>query len=207
MLPALFDLAASSPSNLSILCDEINSTLNGKPWSKQALSTMTKLDSTLRESMRINSFVTVALQRQVVHPDGVTTPQGIHLPCGTAVASPGHPVHQDPDIYGPDAREFKPFRFAEQRSSNEGDDTKEYLKKAKMSFPTTSSSYLAFGHGRLACPGRFFASNELKLMVAWIALNYEIEHLDTRPPDQWFGLIRTPDMKAKIRVRRRKGTV
>ncbi|KAK8030950.1 ent-kaurene oxidase [Apiospora arundinis] len=37
---------------------------------------------------------------------------------------------------------------------------------------------MAFGYGKHACPGRFFAANEIKLILAHILLQY-----DLRMPD------------------------
>jgi cytochrome P450 len=68
---------------------------------------------------------------------------------------------------------------------------------------STSADYLSFGHGRHACPGRFFAANELKLLLAYMVLNYDIEPLEKRPDGKWVGTVCLPDMKATIKVRRR----
>lgn len=39
---------------------------------------------------------------------------------------------------------------------------------------TVSPSNLTFGYGRHACPGRFFAANEIKMIVGRALLNYDI---------------------------------
>ncbi|KIJ13765.1 hypothetical protein PAXINDRAFT_13311 [Paxillus involutus ATCC 200175] len=54
---------------------------------------------------------------------------------------------------------------------------------AKHSFVSTNPEYLVFGHGRHARPGRFFAANELKSMLAHVVLSYDIKLEDnaTRP--------------------------
>ncbi|KAL9597715.1 MAG: hypothetical protein Q9219_004972 [cf. Caloplaca sp. 3 TL-2023] len=41
-------------------------------------------------------------------------------------------------------------------------------------FATTDGNNLHFGHGKYACPGRFFASNEIKLILATIILKYDM---------------------------------
>jgi hypothetical protein len=56
-------------------------------------------------------------------------------------------------------------------------------------------------------PGRFFASQQLKLVLAYIALNYEIKSLPSRPANLWFINTHGPPLDAKISVRRREGTV
>jgi cytochrome P450 len=197
---AILELAASKQEYIDELRAEIEGVLaeHGGEWNKRALAKMQKLDSVMRESARLNSFVTIGLSRAVVAKDGIVTPSGVRIPRGLTVNVPSYPVFRDSDIY-PDAQEFKPFRFAEQRS----DESVEYVKRAAKAFATTSTDYLAFGHGRNACPGRFFASNELKLMLAHLVLSYDIEVGGDRPRNSWFGLNRVPPLQATIRIKKR----
>ncbi|XXG99759.1 L-threo-3-deoxy-hexylosonate aldolase [Hypoxylon texense] len=227
---ALLDLAGStSPEQLDELRAEVGSVLaaHGGVWNKRALAAMEKLDSVMRESQRVNSFVTIATARKVVKEGGITTPSGVRVPKGVVLCAPAYPVFHDPEKY-PEPYEFRPFRFAEKRAvpttttttagdnSNGGDGDGEkggkkdnnngssYVQRARQAFATTSPEYAAFGHGRHACPGRFFAASELKLMLAYLVTHYDIERLDRRPANFWFGMNRIPPMKATIRVRRRR---
>lgn len=59
------------------------------------------------------------------------------------------------------------------------------------------------GHGKLSCPGRFFAVQEIKLMMALMLQRYEIEYLPAKPEDVWMGNFKTPNTTLKMRVRRR----
>lgn len=43
----------------------------------------------------------------------------------------------------------------------------------KWQFVTTSADHLAFGHGRHSCPGRFFAANEIKVILTYLLLGFE----------------------------------
>jgi hypothetical protein len=54
------------------------------------------------------------------------------------------------EIY-PDPEVFDGFRFSKLRESEESG-------SAKYQVITTTLDYLPFGHGRHACPGRFFAA-------------------------------------------------
>ncbi|KAL2019156.1 hypothetical protein VTK56DRAFT_10028 [Thermocarpiscus australiensis] len=197
---AILDLAASKQEYIDELRSEIESVLAeyGGEWNKRALARMEKLDSVFRESARLNSFATVGMSRRVVAKDGLVTPSGVKVPRGATIAVPSYPVLHDSDVY-PDAHEFKPFRFAEQRS----DEKVEYVKRATKAFASTSNEYLAFGHGRNACPGRFFAANELKLMLAHMVLNYDIDIKGSRPRNMWFGLNRVPPLQATVRIKKR----
>jgi hypothetical protein len=56
-------------------------------------------------------------------------------------------------------------------------------------------------------PGRFFAAQQLKLVLAYIALNYDIKPIPFRPTNLWFVNTQGPPLDSKISVRRREGTV
>lgn len=55
-------------------------------------------------------------------------------------------------------------------------------------------------------PGRFFASQQLKLTLAYIALNYEIQRIPSRPENSWFVGSSGPPLGDTVYVRRRPGT-
>lgn len=59
------------------------------------------------------------------------------------------------------------------------------------------------GHGKRSCPGRFFAVQEIKLMMAYMLQEYEVEYLKAKPVSTWMGAFSMPNTSAKIRVRRR----
>jgi hypothetical protein len=56
----------------------------------------------------------------------------------------------------------------------------------------------------VASPGRFFVAHELKLVMAYLLLNYDIKLINERPKSQWFGHVIMPPLKAEIEIRRRK---
>ncbi|KAK6856185.1 hypothetical protein PG995_008336 [Apiospora arundinis] len=53
-----------------------------------------------------------------------------------------------------------------------------YKTREQYQFVTVTKENMAFGYGKHACPGRFFAANEIKLILAHILLQY-----DLRMPD------------------------
>jgi hypothetical protein len=55
-------------------------------------------------------------------------------------------------------------------------------------------------------PGRFFAANQLKLLLAQIVTNYEIEPIAVRPENKWLNNTIGPPIFDSIRIRRRPGT-
>lgn len=43
----------------------------------------------------------------------------------------------------------------------------------KAQLVATSAEQLTFGHGQYACPGRFFAANEIKIALCHLLLKYD----------------------------------
>lgn len=212
----LLDLVYAGRENgegyIAELREEISAATTGQqqPWDKYSLAAMPKLDSTLRESQRLNTMVTVNMMRVVVAPDGITTPSGVYLPRGTAVATHSYSMMRDPNIY-PDPDVFKPFRFAEKRGVVQGEqkegeeNNSSNLERASLVFATTGFDYTPFGHGRNACPGRFFASVESRLLLAYIVMHYDFVIQDGRPGNDWFSLSQAAPMNGTIKIKRRAG--
>jgi cytochrome P450 len=73
-------------------------------------------------------------------------------------------------------------------------------------FVTTSSDHMLFGHGQHACPGRFFASNEVKIALCHLLLKYDWRFVpgSGRPEPQSFESGIGVNPKGKVEYRRRK---
>lgn len=213
----LFDLVSSDPSQqyLEGIREEATRVLaeEGGHWTKSGLAKCHRSDSAVRESMRISNFMTRGLLRKVVAAGGIKNRAGgWQAPKGAYVGTDVHSVQHDPLIY-PSPDYYDAFRFSrprEEANSNSDSsspvDTTETLRLKNTGIVTTSDTFLPFGHGRHACPGRFFVALELKMLLAYMVMNYEIEPLPTRPPNKWFGQTLIPPMKATIKVRRRDTT-
>jgi cytochrome P450 len=190
----LFDLFSSPHASEYVeeIREEISQVLkeNGGKWSKAAVAKLVKTDSAIRESLRISTFLAHGMQRLVIGPKGVTTTNGLHLPYRSLLATSTCSIHHDDDVYK-DAMTYKAFRFCQPEGPS-------------LPIVTTSDQFLAFGHGRHACPGRFFAAVELKLLMAYILMNYDVKRLETRPKNFVMSATILPPMKATISVKRRK---
>ncbi|KAI1787506.1 cytochrome P450 [Ganoderma leucocontextum] len=159
----LYDLAAM-PECIQPLREEIEAVVATDGWSKAAIDKMRKLDSIFRESSRYHGISLIALPRKVTRD--ITLNDGTFVPKGTVLAAAARPAHHDEANYV-NADVFDPFRFAKMRE-REGE-------SAKHQFVKTSVDLVSFGHGRHACPGRFFAASVLKAMLAYIILNYDLK--------------------------------
>jgi len=70
-----------------------------------------------------------------------------------------------------------------------------------------SADNLNFGHGIHACPGRFFASNEIKTVLVHLLLNYDIKMMDgekSRPENLYRQLSVSPDGRKKLYFKKRQ---
>jgi ent-kaurene oxidase len=65
---------------------------------------------------------------------------------------------------------------------------------------------MAFGYGRHACPGRFFASDEIKAITIYLLNNYDIKFAEgqTRPKSLEVETQFLPDHTATILCKKRK---
>lgn len=121
-----------------------------------------KLDSFLRESMRLCPNKLVNMARIVQKP--VTLSTGHVLPAGTRIGVPVYHVMTSPStVQSYDesagmapASEFDGFRFYKlrQRDGNEN----------KFHYISSTADYLAWGAGTHSCPGRFFSSTAIKVL-------------------------------------------
>ena len=57
---------------------------------------------------------------------------------------------------------------------------------------------------QFSSPGRWLVAHQLKLLLAYIVLNYDIQHVAERPTNIVFGDSIVPRPSAKMTVRRRK---
>ncbi|KDQ49529.1 hypothetical protein JAAARDRAFT_165601 [Jaapia argillacea MUCL 33604] len=191
---ALFHLAAN-PQYIQPMREEVEAIVNEEGWSKAAMQKMKKLDSFLKETQRYNGISCLSMTRKVLQP--FTFSDGTQVPAGHTISAAATPVHHN-DLNYPDADVFDGFRFANMREED-GEGT-------KHQFVSTGADYVPFGHGKHACPGRFFAANELKAMLAHLVINYDmkLENESVRPPDCWFVMNLTPNLTAEVMFRKRR---
>ncbi|PNP80129.1 hypothetical protein FNYG_06497 [Fusarium nygamai] len=149
------------PELVEAVRKEIVEVLNKEGWSKKALFNMKLLDSVIKEAQRLKPITAAIMNRKA--KDRVTLPGGLVLEKGDRCMSDLGSIY-DPNIY-PDPETFDGYRFLRMRSDPE--------MESKAHLVSTSSVHMGFGHGRHACPGRFFASNEAKLLLVHLIYRYD----------------------------------
>ncbi|KAI4185316.1 MAG: hypothetical protein L6R41_004203 [Letrouitia leprolyta] len=214
----LLDVVASDPSHhyLAGIREEVIRVLaeeEGGKWTKTSLNRCHRADSALRESLRVSNFMSRNVQKKVLAREGVENKyEGWRAPMGSYIAVDMHNPQHDPSIY-PEPENYDAFRFSRAREMEvekgvgDGSEGNPSVSGGNTSALTTSGIFLPFGHGRHACPGRFFIAVEIKLMLAYMVMKYEIEPMALRPRNRWLGGIRLPPTKAVMRVKRREEMV
>ncbi|KAF8184070.1 cytochrome P450 [Mycena galopus ATCC 62051] len=208
---ALYDLAAY-PEHIDPMREEVQRVISEDGWTKAAIGKMHKVDSFLRESQRMHIVeprALVALSLEVVAPEGFTFTDGTMVPHDSYLSVSGMAIHYDEDKYTL-ASKFDGFRFARLHDERSRDEHSAF----NYHMVSTSDEFLAFGHGRHACPGRhvfqpmrpFFATTQLKTILAHFVLNYDIKPQTegVRTPDIRSGLFKLPDPRGKIWIRKRE---
>lgn len=102
---------------------------------------------------------------------------------------------RDTDIYEkPD--EFDGYRFERMRN--------DAAKQNQAHLVSTGPAHLGFGHGQHACPGRFFAANEIKVALCHLVMKYDWKLAPGYNPRLFeYGFSVGVDQSARVMVRRR----
>lgn len=232
----LVELAAD-PELAEVLRKEVLSiTLDGKLPSTQ-LSELDKMDSVMRESARVNPFsyrkqpkaraprccsraswpahllllidlanlstcpvIIVVLYRRVMQPLQLSA--GPLLPAGTNICVDAHHINFSPELWE------RPFEFDGLRHHRARQKQKERSgKKNSFRFANLAADYPGWGDGLQACPGRAFADNTLKIILARLLIQYEFRlrpgegkpKKGSMPNGSMY-----PDVKARIMFRSRR---
>jgi benzoate 4-monooxygenase len=106
------------------------------------------LDAIIKETMRIHSTSSLGLPR-VVPPGAGISLANTHFPQGTVLSVPAYTIHHSAAIWGPDAGEFRPERWANVTEAQK-------------------NAFIPFSYGPRACVGRNVAEMELALIVGTV---------------------------------------
>ncbi|KAF2010704.1 cytochrome P450 [Aaosphaeria arxii CBS 175.79] len=188
---------ANEPEQIDRLREEIVRVLGAEGLKKSALFNMKLLDSALKETQRVKPNGLLVMRRMAT--------QRINLPDGLVIRK-GERVTTDasnminPEIYE-NPKKYNIDRYARMR------DNPETANKAHL--VSTGTDNLTFGHGIHACPGRFFAANEIKVALCHLLLKYDWRLADrtSLEPMRTIGVMTTLDPRNLLEYRRRKEEV
>ncbi|KAL2038431.1 hypothetical protein N7G274_008770 [Stereocaulon virgatum] len=193
----LYDLVAR-PEYITPIRDEIRevSKEDGAwmKWEKPSFTKLRKLDSFMRESQRFNPPTLISMHRVMMQDhqfaDGTVIPRNAHVSMAV------NAIQNDPEVT-PEPRTFDGLRYYKLRQQ----DCESHLHQ----FSTTQEKILNFGHGANSCPGRFFASLEIKIILVRLIMDYEYKFPDGkgRPENVRAHEFIFPNPEGELLMRRR----
>ncbi|KAI6092926.1 cytochrome P450 [Hypoxylon rubiginosum] len=192
---ALLDIC-EYPGVAQQLRDEIIEVISENGWAKTSLYKLKLMDSFLKEGQRLRPMGQASMQRYVERE--VTLSDGTVLPKGSRIMVASN--YMDPTIYS-EPEKFDAARFLKMRQQPG--------QEHSWQFVSTNPAHILFGHGQHACPGRFFASNEVKIALCHLLLKYDLRFVpnEGRPAPRIFEAVNGVDQKSRIQMRRRKAEI
>jgi cytochrome P450 len=161
------------------LRDELDAA-GGVSATPEKICSLPYLDATIKEVMRLRPVVP-AVGRVLQRP---MTIGGYDLPKGTAVGACIYLAHRNPDVY-PEPEAFRPERF--------------------LGVPTDPVSWLPFGGGIRRCIGAQFALYEMKIVLATILAECDVELAQRGPARTGRRAVTLwPIGGTRIKIRRRE---
>lgn len=182
----------SHPEIVEPLRQEIVDVLSKFGLQKVALTELRLLDSFFKETQRLKPIGMSSMHRSALKD--VELPGGIRIKKGEHIAVSSHRMWDPKEYKEPDT--FDAYRYIERRKIP-GYENKSLLV-------STSPDHMGFSHGKHACPGRFFAANEVKIAMIHILLKYDLKIKDPSYA-QWkcFGVNMVTNPEAKIMFKSR----
>ncbi|XP_038972860.1 cytochrome P450 734A1-like isoform X2 [Phoenix dactylifera] len=158
--------------------EEIDEVLKGNQPSFEILGRLKILNMVVNETLRL--YPPVPLAAREAKKD--VRLEGLDIPGGTTFAIPIIAIHYDKEVWGDNAAEFDPSRFAQGAS-----------KSAKH-----PKAFMPFTHGPRMCLGMNFALLEIRLVLAMILQSFTFVTSPTYKHDPVHALTMKPGKGAQI---------
>ncbi|KAK4180675.1 putative cytochrome P450 E-class, group IV [Triangularia setosa] len=183
------------PEVIDALHEEMTSALRDGGWTKNSLYNMKLLDSVIKESQRMKPVGLVSMRR--VASSSLSLSDGTYIPKGATIAVSAERMW-DPSVY-PGADSWDGSRFLKMRSVPGSEHMAQLV--------STSIEHMGFGHGQHACPGRFFAGNEVKIALLHLLLRYDwrLPEGAAAPKTRTLGFSLGVDPSLRLEYRPRNG--
>ncbi|XP_048427812.1 cytochrome P450 714C2-like [Pyrus x bretschneideri] len=141
-------LLAAHPDWQARVRAEVLEICGDKPLNNETLRKMKVLKMVIKEVLRLYApaFFVTREALETVTLKNIVIPKGVQLQIRVPF------LHQNPDLWGPNAHKFNPERFA----------------NGILAACQSPQAYMPFGNGPRICVGRHLATTELKVMLAWI---------------------------------------
>ena len=135
-------------------------------YEKETLAKLKVLESCINESMRRTNISASTRQAMTNTTVECLDKTKIGLRKGDMLIYPAFLKHFDPNLFGPNPYEYQYDRFVKKANQPKG------------------PSVMLFGCGTHACPGRFWAINEIKILAALIIQHMDIEFVNMTEEDR-----------------------
>lgn len=139
---------------------------------------------------------TVTFQR--IARKSITLSDGAEIPEGSTVFAPANAINFDPELY-PNPETFDGLRFYKLRHASPENEK-------KFQLTSITKEQMQFGMGRHACPGRWIAGHQVKLILAHVLNTYELKLKSGkgRPKIILFQTNQFPDPQGEVLFKSRK---
>ncbi|KAJ7729247.1 cytochrome P450, partial [Mycena maculata] len=128
------------------------------------LATMPLLNAIINEALRLQPPVPTGLQRAPMPGGGGKVVGSIFVPEGTAVYMSPYAIHRDPRYFNPDPDRFWPERWLDDEHQTCTDPVQ-----------TDHSAFLPYSVGPMNCAGKLLAQLELRVVVATLVQQLDME--------------------------------
>ncbi|OWZ17404.1 hypothetical protein PHMEG_0008650 [Phytophthora megakarya] len=181
----MFNISKNSHVEVAIrqeIAEKLSKVGEGIGITMSDVSQLVYLEAALKETLRLHPSVPVEPKQTV---EDTTLSDGTFVPAGTAIGLATYAMARMPQVWGPDAEEFKPERWIDPATG-------------KL-LAVSAYKFASFNAGPRMCLGMNLAMLEMKLVAAGILTKFHIEVLN--PDEVTYDLSLTLPVKGALNVK------